>query len=94
MAPPPLEVQKAEELISESRSDSDSSTTDGTAVMTQRFQFVPSTAAKKDAMDLQLTYKDGDIPLFLADRLAFASNDGPQVCHTKYNHWCNYAFDL
>jgi len=60
---------------------------------TSSFQLVPSKVALKDADELKLTLQDGDVPLFVADRLAFASNEGPKVplfleksdCITSYN---------
>mmetsp|Transcript_14048 Transcript_14048/g.20515 ORF Transcript_14048/g.20515 Transcript_14048/m.20515 type:complete len:366 (+) Transcript_14048:589-1686(+) len=67
MAPPPSEIQKAEE---------EASAEEGT---TKKFRLVPSSAAVKDASSLSMTLADGDIPLFVADRLAFASPEGPQV---------------
>ncbi|KAL9178328.1 hypothetical protein ACHAXT_001756 [Thalassiosira profunda] len=42
------------------------------------YRLVPSKAARNEAKDISL--KEGDIPLFVVERLAFASDDGrPQV---------------
>eukprot|EP00980_Cylindrotheca_fusiformis_P005002 scaffold1062_cov130-Cylindrotheca_fusiformis.AAC.8 len=64
MAPPPAEVEKAE---------SELSTTD------RKYRLVPSKAAIEQAKELNMNLSDGDIPLFVADRLAFASAKGPQL---------------
>jgi len=73
MAPPPSEVQKVENTLQD----------DPMKASEYNFMLVPSVAAQRDAESLKLSYKEGDVPLFLADRLAFASNDGPQV--SRYN---------
>jgi hypothetical protein len=69
MAPPPLEVQQAEETMQ------------AQGLSTKNFKLVPSTAATNDAAETNTDLADGDIPLFVADRLAFAGNgnEGPQV---------------
>ena len=69
MAPPPVEVQKVEQILFDDPSKSSD----------YKFHLVPSKAAIKDAESLDLPL-NGDIPLFVADRLAFASDEGPQVC--------------
>ncbi|CAB9515659.1 expressed unknown protein [Seminavis robusta] len=79
MAPPPDAVQKAEAGISESSQT--------------KYRLVPSKSALKDAASFSMDVADSDIPLFVADRLAFASNKGPQLplflekadCETSYN---------
>ncbi|KAL3800194.1 LOW QUALITY PROTEIN: hypothetical protein HJC23_001115, partial [Cyclotella cryptica] len=43
------------------------------------FTLVPSTTALKDAKATEVNLKENDVPLFVVDRLAFASNKGPQV---------------
>eukprot|EP00970_Alexandrium_tamarense_P007072 scaffold1230_cov201-Alexandrium_tamarense.AAC.33 len=44
------------------------------------YKLVPSAAALNDAKDTSTTLKEGDIPLFIVERLAFAGPDGkPQV---------------
>ncbi|KAI2507819.1 hypothetical protein MHU86_6599 [Fragilaria crotonensis] len=79
MAPPPSEIQKAEEALV------GSDTT---------FTLVPSKQALADAAELKIDLSSSDFPLFVADRLAFASpNGGLQVplflekrdCLTSYN---------
>lgn len=65
MAPPPSEIQKAEEALV------GSDTT---------FTLVPSKQALADAAELKIDLSSSDFPLFVADRLAFASpNGGLQV---------------
>jgi hypothetical protein len=44
-----------------------------------QFILVPSTSSLKDAKETGTTLKQNDVPLFVVERLAFASNDGPQV---------------
>jgi len=66
MSPPPVELSKAEELI---RNGDDSIS----------FKFVPSVSAVQAAVDAGYTPSEGQIPLFSADRLAFASGSGPEI---------------
>ena len=66
MAPPPPEIQHAEEAIMEGNS--------------KLYMIIPSKSALKDASALGLNVAPGDIPLFIADRLAFAGSKGAQVC--------------
>eukprot|EP00550_Attheya_septentrionalis_P012243 CAMPEP_0198306168 /NCGR_PEP_ID=MMETSP1449-20131203/58281_1 /TAXON_ID=420275 /ORGANISM="Attheya septentrionalis, Strain CCMP2084" /LENGTH=351 /DNA_ID=CAMNT_0044008717 /DNA_START=36 /DNA_END=1091 /DNA_ORIENTATION=+ len=81
MAPPPLEVQQAEETLQ------------AQGLSTKNFKLIPSKAAIKDAAETKTDLADGDIPLFVADRLAFAGDAGPQVplffekadCITSYD---------
>ena len=49
-----------------------------TASETQ-YTLIPSTSALKDAKDTGTTLQPNDIPLFIVDRLAFASDTGAQV---------------
>ena len=74
MAPPPKEVATAElELNSDDQKMKSSSTS-------VTYQLIASKAASNQAKEFQLDLGGGnDIPLFVADRLAFASSDGPQV---------------
>ena len=66
MAPPPAEIHKAEESLMV-----DADTT---------FTLVPSKRALQDANELKIDLSRSDFPLFVADRLAFASpNGGLQV---------------
>lgn len=61
----PVEIKNAKESV---ESDGKSSS----------YTLIPTTAALNDAKDM--TLKEGDIPLFVVERLAFAGNDGkPQV---------------
>lgn len=85
MAPPPPAIQKAEDALTQA--------TDDGPTTALSFKLVPSQAALKDAKEENLNLGDGDIPLFVAERLAFAGSDGPQVplflektdCITSYN---------
>lgn len=44
------------------------------------YNLIPSAAALKEAKDMGTTLKEGEIPLFIVERLAFAGNGGqPQV---------------
>lgn len=44
------------------------------------YNLIPSAAASKDAKDTGTTLKEGDVPLFIIERLAFAGSGGqPQV---------------
>ena len=50
----------------------------GANASSKTYNLIPSKAAINDAKDM--TLKEGDIPLFVVERLAFAGNDGrPQV---------------
>jgi hypothetical protein len=65
MAPPPTEIQKAEDSLSNSG---------------KTYTLIPSKRALADAAELKIDLSNSDFPLFLADRLAFASpNGGLQV---------------
>eukprot|EP00586_Coscinodiscus_wailesii_P008014 CAMPEP_0172523182 /NCGR_PEP_ID=MMETSP1066-20121228/293525_1 /TAXON_ID=671091 /ORGANISM="Coscinodiscus wailesii, Strain CCMP2513" /LENGTH=284 /DNA_ID=CAMNT_0013306241 /DNA_START=170 /DNA_END=1025 /DNA_ORIENTATION=+ len=85
MAPPPPAIKKAEELLTSDVID--------TSVPAPSFQLIPSKAALQDARDSKLVLANGDIPLFVAERLAFSGSDGPQVplflekadCVTSYS---------
>lgn len=68
MAPPPTEVRKAEEAIE-----------NDVSAQSKTYKLIPSSAAMEDAASIKMEVTDGDVPLFLADRLAFASSSGPQV---------------
>lgn len=65
MAPAPSEVQRAEDAIMEGDSKS--------------YKIIPSKSAVNDASALNLNVVQNDIPLFIADRLAFAGPKGAQV---------------
>jgi len=68
MAPPPSAIQKAEQdVITDSA---------GKSTLSKTYRLIPS---KTSVQDFQLTLDASDIPLFVADRLAFASNKGPQL---------------
>mmetsp|Transcript_23388 Transcript_23388/g.38705 ORF Transcript_23388/g.38705 Transcript_23388/m.38705 type:complete len:338 (+) Transcript_23388:155-1168(+) len=62
MAPPPIEVQKAEDALS--------ANTDTT------YTLVPSKNALADAADAKLDLDANDFPIFVADRLAFGDPNG------------------
>jgi hypothetical protein len=66
MAQPPVEVEKAESELSNSESP-------------KKYRLVPSKAALEQAKEYNTKVADSDIPLFVADRLAFASSKGPQL---------------
>lgn len=68
MAPAPVEVSNAEAKLGENSSSDDVS-----------FGLIPSQHALQAASELGFTLQKGDVPLFAADRLAFASNSGPEV---------------
>jgi hypothetical protein len=66
MAPPPAEVEKAEQELS-----------DGT---NKSYRLSPSKEAVAQATkEFEMDLAASDIPLFVADRLAFASSNGPQL---------------
>ena len=44
-----------------------------------QFTLIPSASANKDAKETNTELVQNDVPLFVVDRLAFASNSGPQV---------------
>ena len=44
-----------------------------------QFTLIPSASALKDAKETETSLSQNDIPLFVVERLAFASNSGPQV---------------
>jgi hypothetical protein len=65
MAPAPAEVKHAEDAIMEGDS--------------KMYKIIPSKSALNDASALNLNVAQGDVPLFVADRLAFAGSKGAQV---------------
>jgi hypothetical protein len=69
MASPPQEVQKAEEELN-------TATDPGTK---KSYRLMPSKQAKEQAVEFKMNLKENDIPLFVADRLAFAGSKGPQL---------------
>lgn len=71
MPPPPLEIAKAEEAL---RGEDGAPLADGV-----NYKLIPSTQAKKSATEFDLKLAANDIPLFVADRLAFAGSGGAQV---------------
>jgi Tic22-like family len=48
-------------------------------IPSQTYRLIPSKTAAKDAASFQMNLAESDIPLYVADRLAFASNSGPQL---------------
>jgi Tic22-like family len=79
MAPAPDAIQKAETEIA--------------ADQGKTYRLVPSKTAVTDAASLRSELAEGDVPLFVADRLAFAGKRGPQLplflekadCQTSYD---------
>jgi len=84
MAPPPSEVQTAEEKIMNSEN-------------APEYRLVPSKLAMQQAKEFNVELSNSDVPLFVADRLAFGSPKGPQLplfldkddCITSYNRLRN-----
>lgn len=81
MAPPPAEVEKAEAKIMEAKAESPA------------YRLIPSKASVKQAKEYGMELSSSDIPLFVADRLAFGGSKGPQLplfldkddCVSSYN---------
>jgi len=69
MAPPPTEVVTAEENLVNLGKSSDS----------PAYRLVPSKTSVQQAKEFGLELSNSDIPLFVADRLAFGSPKGPQL---------------
>ena len=46
---------------------------------TTQYTIIPSATALKDARETNTILKQNDVPIFVVERLAFASNNGPQV---------------
>lgn len=68
MAPPPVEVERAESSIIElGKADAPA------------YRLIPSKVSVKEAKEFNLELSNSDIPLFVADRLAFGSPKGPQL---------------
>ena len=68
MPPPPSEVANAEEAL---RGE------DGTPLAdSMNYKLIPSAQAQKSAADMDLKLETNDLPLFVADRLAFAASGG------------------
>jgi Tic22-like family len=65
MATPPIEIEKAE--------------TDMRSGGPKMYRLIPSKTALQQARELDMDLGTNDIPLFVADRLAFASPKGPQL---------------
>ena len=82
MAPPPVEVERAEGMIlDKGKADSPS------------YRLIPSKVSVQQAKEFNSELSNSDLPLFVADRLAFGSPKGPQLplfldkndCITSYN---------
>jgi len=68
MAPPPAEVEQAESVImAEGKSGSPG------------YRLIPSKASVDQAKEFDMEVSESDVPLFIADRLAFASTKGAQL---------------
>ena len=79
MAAPPIEIQQAEGNLAESG---------------KTYRLVPSTQAREDALKYRIELTNSDLPLFLADRLAFsAQGGGMQVRqgHGSVDGWWLYS---
>mmetsp|Transcript_14377 Transcript_14377/g.29002 ORF Transcript_14377/g.29002 Transcript_14377/m.29002 type:complete len:144 (+) Transcript_14377:2-433(+) len=72
MPPPPAEVAKEEDEL---RAEDGGSTSTSDI----KFKLIPSKPALKDAAGAKLDLGENDLPLFVADRLAFAGSGGAQV---------------
>jgi len=72
MPPPPAEVAKEEDEL---RAEDGGSTSPSDI----KFKLIPSKPALKDAAGAKLDLGENDLPLFVADRLAFAGSGGAQV---------------
>ena len=81
MAQPPAEVEKAEAQIMDDKASSPA------------YRLIPSKSSVKQAKEYGMDVSNSDIPLFVADRLAFGGPKGPQLplfldkddCVTSYN---------
>lgn len=67
MAPPPTEIEKAEQELSAEGGSK------------KVYRLIPSKAAVEQAKEFNMNLAENDLPLFVADRLAFASSKGPQL---------------
>jgi hypothetical protein len=70
MAPPPAEIQQAETELSVSLESERTP---------KSYRLVPSKSVIEEAKEFNLKLGENDIPLFVADRLAFAGPSGPQL---------------
>jgi len=68
MAPPPAEVERAEAKIM----DADKSDVPA-------YRLIPSKSSVQQAKEFNVELSTSDVPLFVADRLAFGSPKGPQL---------------
>ena len=68
MAPPPAEIEKAEQELASTEGGSQ-----------KVYRLIPSKAAVSQAKEFNMNLVESDVPLFVADRLAFASANGPQL---------------
>lgn len=84
MAPPPAEVEKAEGELSSSSIESGTNS--------KSYRLVPSQTAMKQAKEFNMDLKENDIPLFVADRLAFAGPKGPQLPLFVDKDDCVYSY--
>ena len=66
MAPPPTEIAKAEAELTTTSSE-------------KTYRLIPSKAAIEQAKEYNIDLTTNNMPLFVADRLAFASSNGPQL---------------
>ena len=76
MEPPPAEVAKAEAEIT----------------FDKTYRLIPSKAAKEQVAEFNVDLADGDVPFFVADRLAFAGAKGPQLPLFTDKNDCIYSY--
>jgi len=70
MAPPPIEIERAEKELSASIESGQTP---------KSYHLISSKVAIEQAKELNLNIGENDLPLFVADRLAFAGPSGPQL---------------
>ena len=82
MAPPPLEIEEAEaQVLAAAKNGDTNSNSNSNNNVLPTYRLIPSSKAvqqyKKSTNNEGLT--TSDVPLFVADRLAFGSSEGPQL---------------
>ena len=87
MAPPPAEVAKAEQELN-------SVDADGNVIQsTKRYRLIASkTSITQAKSDFNMDLAENDLPLFVADRLAFAGPKGPQLPLFVDKNDCVYSY--
>ena len=79
MAPPPPEVQAAEADLNNGDSGA-------------KYRLIPSKSAMAKAKAMDMVLVESDVPLFVADRLAFAGTKGPQLPLFVEEKDCVYSY--